>query len=119
MTSNPLKVDLTGFTEKIKALPVTQLKMLDGVLSDLANHAYDSYEYVLELEEKIEHLSGSEAENITNDLTALQKQVSPLMDVLCDMEYDSKYLDRVQHILGSIEDEIPDLLTKLKKQIID
>ena len=52
-----------------------------------------------------------------NDLTVLQKQVNPLMDTLCDMDYDSKYMDRIQHTLGTIEDEIPALLTKLKKQI--
>lgn len=116
-TKNYLQLDLSGFTEKVNTMPATQLKKLDEILFDLANHAYDTYEYVLDLKERIKDLPKLEAESMMNDLTALQKQVNPLMNTLCDMDYDSKYMDRVQHTLGTIEDEIPALLTKLKKQI--
>ncbi|MCX6227129.1 MAG: hypothetical protein NTV01_20660 [Bacteroidia bacterium] len=118
-TKNPLKLDLSKFTEQVKNLPITKINKFDDILSDLANHAYDAFEYILELPEKIEELSKEKAVSMINDLTALQCQVTPLMDILCDMDYGSKYMYRVKEELGTIEDEIPELLKRLEKKIKD
>lgn len=118
-TKNPLKLDLSKFTEKVKNLPITKINKFDDILSDLANHAYDTYEYILELPENIKELSKEKAISLMNDLTALQCQVTPLMNIICDMDYRSKYMDRVKEELGTIEDEIPELLKRLKKKIKD
>jgi hypothetical protein len=114
---NPLQLDLSKFTEQVKNLPITKINKFDVILSDLANHAYDSYEYILELTENIKELSKEKAVNMINDLTALQCQVTPLMNVLCDMDYRSKYMDRVKEELGTIEDGIPELIKHLNKKI--
>ena len=113
---NPLKIDLSKFTEQIKSIPVSSLNMLDGILSKLANHVYDTYEYMLDFPDNSKELSKEQAAAIINDLMELQSQVTPLMNILCDMDYNSKYMDRVKEELGTIEDEIPGLLTKLKRK---
>ena len=114
---NPLKLNLSKFTGQVKNLPITKFNKFDDILSDLANHAYDAYDYILELPENIKELSKEKAVCMINDLTALQCQVAPLMNVLCDMDYRSKYMDRVKEELGTIEDEIPELIKHLYKKI--
>lgn len=114
---NPLELDLKKFSEQVQNLPITKINKFDDILSDLANHAYDTYEYILELPDNIKHLSKEKTESLINDLIKLQKQVTPLMNVLCDMGYRSKYMDRVQEELGTIGEEIPKLLKRLEKKI--
>ncbi len=114
---NLLHLDLSEFSEKLLTLPVAQINKLNGILSDLANHAYDTYEFVLELPDKLKEISKKEAEKMIIDLNELQQQITPVMGLLCNMNYYSKYMDRAKDILGTIEDEIPTLVSTLKKKI--
>lgn len=114
---NPLQIDLTSFNTKIKSLPTTQLNKFDNILSDLANYAYDTYDFIIELPENINDISSENAEKMVTELTELKKQVSPIMDILCEINYDSKYMDRAKETIGTIDDEIPALISLLKKKI--
>lgn len=114
---NYLQIDLSLFYTKLKSLPATQLGKLDNILSDLANNTYDTYEFVLELPENLKDISSEKAEQMITELTELKNQVLPIMDILCEMNYDSKYMDRAKETLGTIEDEIPTLISMLKKKI--
>lgn len=114
---NQLQIDLSLFYEKLKSLPVTQLNKLDLILSELANYTYDTYDFITELAENLNNISDENAEKMVTELTELKKQVSPIMDILCEMNYDSKYMDRAKETIGTIDDEIPALISLLKKKI--
>ena len=112
---NPLHLDLTESIKTIQSLPITKINQFDNILSDISNLSYDAYEYILELPEKIKSLKPSKIPTLINDLNELKKQVTPLLDILCDMDYRSKCMYRVKEHLGTIEDKIPDLLKSLEK----
>ena len=114
---NLLKLDLSEYKKKIKALPLTKINKFDNLLSDLANYAYDTYEYVIELPDNKENISKDQASKMIEDLNELNKQVTPLMDILCDMDYESKYMDRATEVLGGIEDDIPELIKLLSRKL--
>ena len=92
-TKNPLNIDLYKYTEKVKALTVVDIKKLDKILAELANYAYDTYEYILELPDNIKERTKYKAESLAIDLTELKKQVTPLMNIICNIDYNIKHIE--------------------------
>ena len=116
--NNPLHIDLLPFIEKIKTFPISNDRGFDVLLFEMHQIAYDAYDYMLgDLPEKINEMKKKEAKEVIADLQALKKQVAPLMNILCNMNYDSKEMDRAKDFLGTIEEEIPKLIRKAKKNI--
>jgi hypothetical protein len=118
MTSkNPLKLDFSSFIKKLENLPVTKKRELDIILSDLHDYFYKTNDYFADLPDIIETLTKEKAEEMIKDLTELNREVGLIMDVIYDIDIESKPMDRVEFALGSLEDEIPDLIESLKEKI--
>ena len=115
---NPLQIDLFPFIEKIKTFPISNDRTFDGLLFEMHQMAYDAYDYILgDLPSKMKKMKRKEATELISDLHALKKQVTPIMDILDNMHYDSKEMDRAIEFIGTIEKEIPKLIRKAKKII--
>lgn len=114
---NQLSLDLSKFNDNLQSLQAKEINKLDNILSGLANYAYDTYDFIIELPENINDISSENAEKMVTELTELKKQVSPIMDILGEINYDSKYMDRAKETIGTIDDEIPALISLLKKKI--
>lgn len=104
-----LKINFDEYIEKINNLPAKKINKLDSILSDLANYAYDAYEYIIQPPK----ISAAIAAKVVNDLAALLTQTNAIMDVLCEIDHDSNSMDRAKDFLGTMEDEIPELIEKL------
>ncbi len=109
-------IDLVPIQKRIKSLPATKLSKLDGILSDAANEVYDTYDCILLLADTPEKVNDFSEKEFAA-LQILSKQTTAFLDLLEQMNYDSKYMDRLQMELSSIEDELPVILRNLKSVI--
>src|SRR4051812_48368342 len=114
MSTSPA-INVTVFIKQLESLPATQLSKLDSILSDVANHVYDLAEYISRLNEETNSFNVVKRQELFTEMKELQEQLDLLSGVLCDMVYDSHYMDRTLHILGSAREDVKELLKELKK----
>jgi len=104
-----LKINFDEYIEKINSLPARKISQLDVILSDLEEYTYDAYEYVVEPPK----ITAKKSIRIIEDLKALLLNVNAIMDVLCELDHESEYMDRAKDFLGTMEDEIPGLIESI------
>lgn len=110
MNYDCLKITFEEYVVKIKALPVKKKIELDGVLLDLANYAFDTYEFICEPPE----ITESETKVVVEYLNSLLERTTEILDFLEDIDFSSKNMNRATYILGEIEDGIPELIEQLE-----
>lgn len=108
MNYDCLKITFDEYIVKIKTLPVNRVRELDGIFSDLANHAYDTYEFICDPPEI------TETKEVIELLNSLLERITAMLDFICDFDYDSKYMSRAIYVISEIEDAIPELIEKLE-----
>ena len=110
MNYDCLKITFDEYTSKIKSLPITKANEFDGILIDLSNHVYDTYEFICE-PPKIK-----DKKEVIELLNSLLERITAMLDFISDIDYDSKYMSRSVFLLSEIEDAIPELIEKLEGQ---
>jgi hypothetical protein len=110
-----MSIKLSDFTQQIQSLSVSQLRGLDAILSNLANHIHDIGEYISELQKELKGLNTKQKKKELAEIILLEKQFVTVFNLLYKMNYDSHYMDRAQHILGSVRNDIKELKTELRK----
>lgn len=84
---------LNEFIKQLQSLPVSQLKRLDGILSDLGNYVYEIGEHISELRKEVKNFNSSQKKTKLPEIEALQKELNELADLIYDMEYASHYMN--------------------------
>lgn len=107
-----LDLKLGRYIKTINTFPFGMGSEFDHLLSDISNYVYDAYEYMLDLDETINTLNQSEQKRLKISLQKLLSEITPLLDLLCSLDHNSKYMDRAQYLLGTMEEELTKLLRK-------
>ena len=105
-----LDLKLSHYIKTINTFPMGKGIEFDHLLSDISNYVYDAYEYILDLEEDMNTLKPIEQKRLRLSLQSLLSEITPLLDLLCNLDHNSKYMDRAQYFLGTMEKEIEELL---------
>ena len=106
--------DIAQIIEKQKTVSFKNSREVDSYYLDCANSLYETYEFILEGEDTFK---GIDKEQALKYLETLLLQISELLDLLEDVDFDSKNLDRFETCLVELEEEIPRMQKHLAQAI--
>ncbi len=116
--SDNIKNNLPSITENLKSFNVTQSRVLDNYLLDVANNLYELYEQCNELRLKAKTMAQKDVQELLAELIVLDKDMDMFYQVIISIEHEGKSIERIHDCLNLIDDEIKPLISRLNKRII-
>jgi uncharacterized Zn finger protein len=112
------KIEISDILNEVKSFQLSKMKF-DKLIFDADNIVYDIFEYYEKLtDKKIKKFNNEKAKEVLSKISLLEKQISPLINILQGIDYEEKekYIYRLINTLEMLNDELPKVKELIEKR---